>query len=795
MVESARVMIELGEVDPGSSILLLGSGFSLGATNIANGNPPNGRGLRRHFIQQLKLPEDTDYDLQVLTEEFAANDAKKLCDELYKIFRLATLTDAQNAILTKPWRRIYSTNYDDAVELHRLNARVSPNAYDVSEPVPNKLPEGAIIHLHGSIRLITPENVKNSLVLGEASYVNQYVVRSPWYDQFQRDLAFATAFYVIGYSLSDYHIAALLLANPRLAERTTFIQGLTRDDILVRRTAPYGRTLFVGTDGFADALARMPHPAAPTPETLRSFRSLAPTRDKKAGVRPTATEVYDLLVYGNFDAGRLARSQPGEDYAIARAEAVRTATDFIERKAALVVDGRLGNGKTIFLHLLAFELFARGWTCLLFRPGHPDIRRDVAALAGLERVVVFIEHYSAAQDVLRGLREALPKAKLVVEVRTGTFEVRFHELVELLPRPFDRISLNALSSAELSAFRRLCDRAGLRTPENNRADDLRDVLLHLFENKAIRDRVREALAPLFAKWTTRRILTMTMLIATHQGTVGTAFVRSVIGEDPFVALKPLQDLSHEIFETSADGFRARSAVFSAFIISTFIEPHEIAEAVVDVTLAAAKRRGERPYRILMGNMMAYSSLRHTLRGKGDLEAIIIMIYERLRYDERVNSEPLFWLQYAIAMAEVPRLDAADEYIATAYRKAEKLRGFQTYQIDTQAFRIALMRAIDEKPGQEVSNIAAILTGLERVDAMLADSSHRAFAVRVLDGVPPFVAARRGDLAQGENTAVHFWLLKVAKSLASLPEDFKVTTGSEQTRIRVEAAAASFLTKA
>ncbi|MQX91000.1 hypothetical protein [Sinorhizobium meliloti] len=100
-------------------------------------------------------------------------------------------------------------------------------------------------------------------------------------------------------------------------------------------------------------------------------------------------------------------------------------------------------------------------------------------------------------------------------------------------------------------------------PVEDRRSDLRDILLDLFESKAIRDRVRAALSPLFAKRPTRRILAMTMLFATHQGAVGAAFVRSVVGEDPFAAFKPLEDLSHEIFETSADRFKARSAVFSS----------------------------------------------------------------------------------------------------------------------------------------------------------------------------------------------------------------------------------------
>ncbi|WP_157759994.1 SIR2 family protein [Delftia acidovorans] len=782
----------LGEFNPESSILFLGSGFSLGAKNISNSSPPNGKGLRRHFVEQLKLPADTEYDLQVLSEEFAQHDSGKLRDELYRIFRLTELTAGQKAVLNEPWRRIYSTNYDDAVELHRLENKVQPNAYDVSEPIPNKLAHGALVHLHGSIRLITPENVMKSLVLGEASYVNQYVVQSRWYDQFQRDLAFASSLYIVGYSLADYHIAGLLLANPKLAERTIFIQGPTVDEIFLRRTKQYGRTMFIGTDGFADILARSPRSVAPSLDNLRSFRSLSPVRDKKAVARPTATEVFDLLVYGNFDPARLARSQPSEEYAIARTESVRVAADAVESKASLVVDGRLGNGKSIFLHLLAFELSSRGWTCLQLQLGHPDLQREVAALNKVERLVLFVDQYSIAQDSLRGLRDALPQAKLVVEVRTGTFEVRFHEFVKLLPQPLDRVSLNVLTQSEMASFGRLCESAGLRVPNYDRRVDLRDLLLDLFENSAVRDRVKDALAPLFENRSTRRILTMTMLIATHQGSVSASFVRSVVGEDPFVALKPLDDLLHEIFETSADSFRARSSIFSSFVIAAFIGSEELADTVVEVTLAAAKRRSERPYRILMSNMMAYSSLRRVLHGKGDLDKAIDSIYERLRYDERVNGEPLFWLQYAIAMAEKSRLDAADEFIATAYRKAEELPGFQTYQIDTQAFRIALMRAVEQKSGQAISNIDAILLGIERIDAMLGDGSHRFYAVKVLEHVQPFVAARLADLVNGERTALQIWLLKVEKSLSLLPDDFKATAGSEIVRKSVEAAAKMFI---
>lgn len=779
----------IGVVDPTNSILFLGSGFSIGAKNIAGNNPPNGSGLRRHFINELRLPTDTSYDLQVLTEEFASDDRQKLRDELYRIFRINSLDHAQKEVLDEPWRRIYTTNYDDAVEVYRQSKKRPRYNYDVSEPVPNKLVHGAVVHLHGSIRLVTPENVLTSLVLGEASYVNQYVVRSPWYDQFQRDLVFASALYIIGYSLADYHIAALLLKDPELTKRTFFIQGHQSDDVFLRRTAPYGRTLFIGVDGFADVLKKAPRPDTSIDlARLKSFRSMNPVRDQKSIARPTASEVYDLLVYGDFDPGRLARSQPEETYAFARSQ-VGLAADMVQSHRALIVDGRLGNGKTLFLHLLAFELSKRGWTCVLFRPGHPEIVDELAALRSLERLVILVDQYSASQDALRGLLGALPDASFVIEVRTGTFEVRFHEFAKLLPMPFERITLNRLVEPEMDAFTRLCNVAGLPLPtDGNRPNDLRDILLELFNNRSIRDRIEKSLEPLFKTHAMRRILLMTMLTAGSPGMISAAFIRSVIGVDPFMSLKPQEHLAKELFEMSADSFRARSAVFSTFVINTFIEPAEIADTVAEVALAAAERRSERTYRIIMSNFIAFSGLYQMLKDKTDAIAVIVRLYERLRHDQRINGEPLFWLQFAIAMAEVPRLDAAWEYIQTAYRKSEEMAGFQTYQIDVQAFRIALLLATIEKPGGTITNIDNVLAGLERIDGMLKEDSHRSYAVKVLNGIPQFISARKGDMSQGEVIAVKYWLSKIDDSLSGLPDHFRGISGSESIRILVKQSA-------
>lgn len=772
----------IGEIDPATSVLFLGSGFSLGATNIAGSNPPNGSGLRRHFITELGLPEETSYDLQVLTDEFAERDQIRLYNELYRIFHINKLSDSQIKILNEPWRRIYTTNYDDSAELHRLQSMRPINTYDPSRPLPSKLPEGSIIHLHGSIREITPDNVLSSLILGEKSYVNNLLKGSLWYEQFLRDVRLSTQIFFVGYSLADYHIAALLLADPALTRQIFFIQGKSIDEILLRRTKDYGQTLFIGDDGFAKALQELPRNSHPKDlSRLKGFRSLHPLRDKKSISNPTTAEVYDLLVYGKFSGSRLAQSLPSQNYTIARPEQVGEAINLLEKNRTIVVESRLGNGKTIFLHLLASSLSAIGFTCVMFRPDVEDIGREIDALKSIKKLAIFFENYSLAQDLIRIIGDSLPDSKFIIEIRTAVFEVRLHEINRILPKPYDRITLNRLSTTEMDAFVQLCKTAGIfgSTKEFTQYSELRDILLGLFSNKSISDRIESTLKPIFESKTRRRILVMSMLTASVQGTLNPGFIRSVTGADPFVEFMPVGELASEVFEITSDCFRVRSAIFSEFVVNAFLNAEEIADCIIDVTLAAAQRKAMRPYRILMSNLMAFSGLHRGLKRRSDAISVIISIYERLRYDTRIMDEPLFWLQYAIAMSEICRLDIAQEHIETAYGAAAQIPEFKTYQIDTQAFRIVLLSAINSKPGNPVSQFQDILAGIERINIFISEESHRTYAIRVLEYIPQFYAVRKNDLTIIERNALRVWLNILVGSLKALPIEIKSNSDSDK----------------
>jgi hypothetical protein len=177
--------------------------------------------------------------------------------------------------------------------------------------------------------------------------------------------------------------------------------------------------------------------------------------------------------------------------------------------------------------------------------------------------------------------------------------------------------------------------------------------------------------------------------------------------------------------------------------------------------------------------MQYSNLRQAFKNVADCADRIVRIYERLRHDERVNDEPLFWLQYAIAMVNGGDLAAAQQFIDTAYARAKERPGFQTYQIDTQAFRILLLIESEATPGRQVAHIQAIIEKLELLNSMLQAESHRIHAVRVLEGMLLFVERRAGDMTSGEKTAVTFWLATLIRTISQLPLEFRLTSGSDR----------------
>ena len=194
-------------------------------------------------------------------------------------------------------------------------------------------------------------------------------------------------------------------------------------------------------------------------------------------------------------------------------------------------------------------------------------------------------------------------------------EVRYHDLVEHMPRPFGRVGINRMSPSDLKAFRALCSNSGLAAGAaiGKSTTKMRDVLLELFESQQIKDRIKSSLDELFSTAARRKVLLLAMLLSTYQISVKPAFIKVVTGIDSYHEFKPIQEIANEVFEIDVDSFSMRSSLFSEFAVRHFMNASETTDCVVQTSLAAMETKSVRQFRVLMSNLLQCSNLHSVLR--------------------------------------------------------------------------------------------------------------------------------------------------------------------------------------
>lgn len=105
----------------GRAVLFVGAGFSRGAIGF-NGELPVAEGLKNMIYDLMKKPNDSQKKLSVVADyflkEYCKHNPKALEDfiELMKdTFTVKDVKDYHTTIASLPWRRIYTTNYDDVI--------------------------------------------------------------------------------------------------------------------------------------------------------------------------------------------------------------------------------------------------------------------------------------------------------------------------------------------------------------------------------------------------------------------------------------------------------------------------------------------------------------------------------------------------------------------------------------------------------------------------------------------------------------------------------------------------------
>lgn len=379
----------------GKAILFVGAGFSQGATNIS-GQPLQGaRAFAKTLALRLNLPEDVGLD--DAAEEFAEEEGDDaLIELLHNEFTASAIENHHLTIPEIPWRRIYTTNYDNVLELSYSHAGHRLNPVTPSENIRRVPKDGTMcVHLNGYIDKLDAESLWEEFKLTDTSYASASLVDSPWISMFRQDLRAARAVFFIGYSLSDLDIRRILFERGELKEKTFFVLRNGSEDPTGRRASRFGIVIQNDVAQFADVLQQKRSEYEPmnlSDGVGFAVEKFSPPDEIQ---HLSDRHLFDLFLFGDYKSDLAWDSLHDGIAYLVRRDAAQRVLKLVEPGSVVVAHSELGNGKTILLEqvkMLASEL---GLTVFTLARHAEDVFDELCSLIEYadHRTLIVVDDY------------------------------------------------------------------------------------------------------------------------------------------------------------------------------------------------------------------------------------------------------------------------------------------------------------------------------------------------------------------------------------------------------------------
>lgn len=782
--------------DPSSSVLFLGAGFSRGATNIDGNDIPVGKEFEIAIKSLAGISINDPSSLSDISS-YAIESGFDVYDLIRRSFTIRDLSEDQKTILSKKWRRIYTTNYDDSIASYNFGipSQDRRKIFSNLDDIPNQLRDNTAIHLHGYVRQLDKDNIASQIVLTHRSYADQRNMKVPWWDRFSRDIAVAENIFFVGYDLGDFEAASHLSSNPELADKTHFILIPDKSPVIANRIKPYGKRHEFGVSGFAkeclDAEVRKRPIHA---NELRSLQFFDIVKDGKLNTKPEPQEIFSLFAYGQFEIRNLLGTFPESTYTLIRNRKIEEVKTFIDESKTVIIHSKTGNGKTLFSKTLLHALTVAGYKCFELKEGTSPTSEEIAYLKEIEEAVVFFPSYDSAYSNIDRFSDIKESARFIVEINSSIVEVRFNETEARLPQPTQRVDLNRLEKSDLQGIRSLLRKAGITLEETRFTIDenveFRDIVLSIFENKSVLDNIDSIVRPMLADADAKVVIVCSALLKTIGLSTDSGIIRSISNVDAYKALHKNNEASHEIVKFNYDTIEPHSALFSEFLLNHYIQPHELGSAILTLVIEAARRMNEsgdphtermRAARQMLGGLLRFSLLEQLFSKASNRRTHIKRIYEHARDNVLIQEEPLFWLQYSIFMQNQNNWPLAEEHMKTAYDRALSRVGFKTYQLDTNYLGLCLTLEYNEKNDSSVARLEKIAELLGSCRVMINDGNHRGHTLKVLNDVEKFVSRRLNGMKRSERMFLADVLDLLVSDLERLTPEVRAYFGSDATK--------------
>ncbi len=693
----------------GEAVLFLGAGFSKGAVNLRSQMFKTGPELARHFSTLAGLHEDLS--LPLAAEEFLeCGGVDQFIDQLKHEFTVGTVSNSQMSIASIPWKRVYTTNYDDVFENASSRGSKACISVTTSDDI-RKLPKTQLlcVHLCGYVHRLDRDNVRSECLLSESAFLSHSLSDSGWAAFFRNDLKNARSVFFVGYSVGDLDISRLLAETLDLKEKTFFIVGADVDRATQRRATRFGQLTGLDNAGFAQLLDCKKATYVPAEDCgyigtcFEKFSlpdSTSPFSDKL---------VFDLLFQGSVQQAAVVDSMSGgPEYFLERSMAEEVLRS-IEHDRIAVVTSEIANGKTLLIEGIKCRAADAGYEVYVARQKSEHVRRELEQIfRSQKRILLVVEDYPAWWDLIRDYWELRPEtAALLLSARSSRNDVNIESLYQAVGTDdLAEVSIDHLSDSDIDWLVKFFERYGLWgekaawSPSKKRrflthdcSAQFQGLLLHLLDSPQLAVRLKQIISQIDQKKDHYRILLTILALTVLNYPVSLNTLLDIWGSPVLDSSFRRNPVVVDLVDFHAGAVRLRSSATAQCILKRVADVHLTVETLVKLFLTIDKIAWSSPwYHQLLTSLMRFSEVQSLLPEKEKRPAII-SYYERIKNSKAAHNNPLFWLQYAIACLVIGEYERAEKYFQTSYSFARE-GDWDTYQIDNHFSRFLLVTAVE-----------------------------------------------------------------------------------------------------
>jgi|GEM_PF-1877968 len=695
----------------GDAILFLGAGFSIGGKNKKKENLPSARTLSKIICTDMGI--DVADELTIVSERYIRDTSKgkgldKFIELLKSNLTCVSTETVQKTIIGLDWKRIYTTNYDDIIEVaseeqgkEREKITATINKYAV------KKLRGAIIHINGFIRNISADTFYEEFKITDESYLRNGFFDTKWKTQFEGDLRNTGAIIFIGYSLKYDLELQKVLYSLKVNEKCIFIDILGLDDSQKYKISTFGTLHEIGANGFAKEV-----------EEVRKTYIPKNVIDKLQGVERVNLNDYEEIDFGTkevlnlLDKGdyqrRLLRSI--KMYYVHRSDILETTKNIIKDYAICILHSNFGNGKTITLEYLASELVEDYNVYFLKESEYiqDDIRIICEDKSRLN--ILLIDDYGMHLQVFKELRGEFPSnLKIIATARTSINDNLLYELTERLGYCSSNIfkyEIDELSGSDrkeliglLNKYKLWGKYARCNTSEKYNIirkqykNRMSNVFYMLLESGVIEDKIRNILDIAIMNTTVEKFIIAQTINIICKFKLQFHQLISLTNINILALKDSCKDSKiREIYDVDKETVYFKSAILAQYIVKKGNYKNLIRDTIIDIYKNAEKQDNKKYY-LLKKLLISRSNIIEIFTDKnGDIrerESRIADFYEAIMNESQVEKNPFFWLQYAITMLNLEYYSRAKLYFENAYSYAEELESFDCFQLDTHRARFLL----------------------------------------------------------------------------------------------------------